>query len=71
MAGWNWVQGALDFLFHFIFMDTFICIRVLLLLLLLQGIKFGTNNFVVHLSVMQNQYRHKRWIVCAKTVIVR
>ena len=32
-----------------------------------QGIKFGTNIFVVSLSVMQNLYRHKRWIVRAKT----
>ena len=35
-----------------------------------QGIKFGTNDFVVRLSVMQNQYLHKRRIVRTKTVIV-
>ena len=35
-----------------------------------QGIQFGTNDFVVRLSVMQKQYRHKRRIVRAKTAIV-
>ena len=33
-------------------------------------IKFGTKYFVVRLSIIQNQYRHKRRIVRAETVIV-
>ena len=39
--------------------------------IMFKGIRFGMNGFVVHLSVMQNQYWHKRRIVHAKTLITQ